>query len=81
MSPPTAFINNMRRLRTEQGLTQEQLADRSGLHLTTIARIETGKRDPKVSVVVQIACGLGVPASALMEGMGASTPEPVSTER
>jgi len=62
MSCVLAFAKN------ERGLTQERLAELSDLHLTEIARIETRKRDPGVKIVAKIAHGLGVPASALMEG-------------
>ncbi|MGN6372151.1 MAG: helix-turn-helix domain-containing protein [Solirubrobacteraceae bacterium] len=70
MEPLAVFAENLRRLRAEHGLTQECLADQAGLHLTTIARIETCRRDPKVSVVAKIANGLGVPASELFKGVG-----------
>jgi transcriptional regulator with XRE-family HTH domain len=64
-----AFASNVRRLRHEKGLTQERLAELADLHLTDIARIETRRRDPGVKVVAKIAHGLGVPASALLEGV------------
>lgn len=75
MEPLQAFAENMRRLRAKHGLTQERLADQAGLHLTTIARIETQKRDPKVSVVAKIAYGLGVPTSELFEGVEVQDPD------
>ena len=72
MEPLEAFASNVRRLRTERGLTQERLAERAGLHMTDIARIETLRRDPGVRVVVKVARGLGVPASQLFEGVEAA---------
>ncbi len=69
MEPLEAFAANVKRLRTERALTQEQLAELSGLHMTDIARIETLRRDPGVKVVAKIAYGLQVPASSLMEGV------------
>lgn len=78
MEPLEAFAANMRRLRGEQGMTQERLAERAGLHLTTIARIETLRRDPKVSVVAKIAKGLDVPASALFGGVEARDADPAA---
>ena len=38
------FGDAVRALRREAGLTQEQLADKTGLHVTYIAGIETGRR-------------------------------------
>ena len=35
-------MTDMRSIRTELGLTQEELADRLALHQTTISRMETG---------------------------------------
>ena len=69
MEPLEAFAANVKRLRIEQDLTQEKLAELSGLHMTDIARIETLRRDPGVKVVAKIAHGLQVPAGRLMEGV------------
>jgi transcriptional regulator with XRE-family HTH domain len=69
VEPLAAFAANLRRLRTERGLTQERLAELADLHMTDIARIETLRRDPGVKVVAKIAQGLGVPASELMDGI------------
>ncbi len=72
MDPLRAFATNVRRLRNERDLTQEHLAERAGLHMTDIARIETLRRDPGVRVVAKIAFGLGVPTSELFVGVEAS---------
>lgn len=69
MEPLEAFAANVRQLRSQRGLTQEQLAERSGLHMTDIARIETLRRDPGIKVVAKIAHGLDVQASVLLEGV------------
>jgi transcriptional regulator with XRE-family HTH domain len=69
MEPLQAFAANVRRLRQERKLTQERLAELAGLHMTDIARIEGLKRDPGIKVIVKIASGLGVPTSALFEGV------------
>lgn len=67
MEPLEAFAANVRRLRTERGLTQERLAELADLHMTDIARIETLRRDPGVKVIAKIARGLSVPASELLK--------------
>ena len=61
------FGDAVREIRREAGLTQEQLADRSGLHVTYIAGIETGRRNPSVRSIVALAEGLGVDAWHLLE--------------
>lgn len=58
----------LRRVRTERGLTQEQLADVSGLHRTEISLLERGERKPLLETVVALCRGLGVtPAELLHE--------------
>jgi transcriptional regulator with XRE-family HTH domain len=69
MEPLEVFAANVRRLRQERGLTQERLAEQSGLHMTDVARIETLRRDPGVKVVAKIARGLDVPACELLRGV------------
>ncbi len=69
MDPLTVFAANVRRLRVDRGLTQEQLAERSGLHLTDIGRIERARRDPGVRVAAKVARGLDVDLSMLYENV------------
>jgi transcriptional regulator with XRE-family HTH domain len=58
---------NIKRLRKEQGYSQEALADVCGMHRTYISGIERGERNPTVTVVAKIAKGLKVQASVLLE--------------
>jgi transcriptional regulator with XRE-family HTH domain len=58
---------NMQRLRAEKGWSQEELADRSGLHRTYISGVERGVRNPTVTVVEKIAKALDVPFAALLD--------------
>lgn len=67
MEPRTRFGQNMRTTRLSQGLSQEQLAGRAGLHSTEISRLERGVRDPRLSTIVRIAQALNVPLAALVE--------------
>lgn len=53
-------------LRNERGLTQERLAERSGLHRTYISLIERGARQPTLSVIFELAGALDVQPSTLM---------------
>lgn len=55
----------MRRARIAANLTQESLADNSGLDRSYIGGVERGERNPTLSVIEKIAAGLGVPAAHL----------------
>jgi transcriptional regulator with XRE-family HTH domain len=66
-----AFAARVKAERNERKLTQEQVADRSGLHLTYIAGIESGRRNPTLLSIVAIAAGLGVCPKDLLDGMEA----------
>ena len=50
----------IRELRRRQGLSQERLAERSGLHWTYISDLERGQQTPTVDVVNRLARALGV---------------------
>ncbi|WP_299424200.1 helix-turn-helix transcriptional regulator [Sphingomonas bacterium] len=50
---------NVRRLRTEAKLTQEQLAFAAEIDLTYVGGIERGKRNPSVLVLARVAMALG----------------------
>lgn len=56
----------IRKHRLAAGLSQEQLAERSGLHWTYVSQIESGKRNLSVDVLRRIARALKTPASKLM---------------
>jgi transcriptional regulator with XRE-family HTH domain len=45
-------------LRRKNGMTQEQLADNSGLDRVAIANIETGVRRPTVTTIYRLAKGM-----------------------
>lgn len=47
-------------------MTQEEVAERSGVHATEVSRIEAGKRDPRVSTVQRLAKAVGVPPGDLL---------------
>jgi len=62
-----AFGTNLRQARERLGLTQEQVAQRSGVHSTEVSRIEGGKRDPKVSTVERLAKAVEVKPGRLLD--------------
>lgn len=51
---------NFARLRREKRLTQEQVADRSGLSQQYISDLERGRRNPTVITLYELAQALGV---------------------
>ena len=48
-------------------MTQEQLAEATGVHRVTIARIETGDVSPKAETLKRLADALGVLVDDLIE--------------
>lgn len=57
---------NVRRLREEKGWSQEDFADRAGIHRTYVSDIERGRRNPTIIVVERLAKPLNVPAGELL---------------
>jgi XRE family transcriptional regulator, regulator of sulfur utilization len=61
----------VRTRRTEQGISQESLANLAGLHRTYISMLERGIRNPSLTVILQLAEALGTGASTLMADLEA----------
>ena len=55
------------KLRQARGWSQEQLAARAHVHRVYVARLETARQDPRVSVLLKIARALKVRMSDLVE--------------
>lgn len=53
-----ALGNAIKQLRTQAGLSQEQLAERASTDLTQIGGIERGTRNPSYSTLVRVAKAL-----------------------
>lgn len=60
------FGGNVRRVRQERGLTQEQLAFEASIDLTYLGGIERGRRNPSLLVIARIAEGLGIQPAELL---------------
>jgi transcriptional regulator with XRE-family HTH domain len=60
-----AFGHLVRQARTTAGLSQEELADRSGLDRSYVGGIERGERNPTLLVIFKIAQGLSLSVSQL----------------
>jgi transcriptional regulator with XRE-family HTH domain len=59
--------SNVRRLREEKGWSQEDYADRAGIHRTYVSDIERGRRNPTVTVVEKLAAPLRIRAGELLD--------------
>lgn len=66
-----ALGQNVRKIREAKQLTQEKLAELSGLDPTYISGIERGLRNPVIKNVARIAKALGLTTSQLCEGVNA----------
>ena len=65
---------NLRRLRTQRGLSLEKLAQQSGVSRAMLGQIELGQSAPTINVLWKIASGLGVTFSALIAAPQRSGP-------
>jgi transcriptional regulator with XRE-family HTH domain len=64
------FADNLRRLRTNAGLSQEALADLCDLHRTEISLLERCQRSPRLETIVLLARGLQLrSAGDLLDGI------------
>jgi len=61
----TQFGKRVRELRVATGLSQEELAFRSGVHRTYLGGIEQGKRNPSLKNIAAIAKALGITLAEL----------------
>jgi transcriptional regulator with XRE-family HTH domain len=66
MGTQAKFGQNIRKARTKAGLTQEQLAERAGLHANFYARVERGEENPSYETIEKIVKALKVKSSEVM---------------
>ncbi|WP_283124758.1 helix-turn-helix transcriptional regulator [Angelakisella massiliensis] len=77
MSELTQIIGKrIRGFRQRQGLSQEALAERCGLHVTYIGQVERGEKNASMESIQKIAAGLGISLDRLFEKI-----EPVSAQK
>ena len=63
------FGRNVCLARRQRGLSQEQLAARTGLSRDTIHKLEGGKRFPRLATVLVLADAFGIDPCALLQGL------------
>ncbi len=70
LSPALKTLGNrIRKRRTEMDISQEGLAERSGLHWTFIGQVERGQRNLSVHNLLKVAKGLTLDPGDLVTGL------------
>jgi XRE family transcriptional regulator, regulator of sulfur utilization len=69
MKADPALAATLRRLRTQRGETQEDLAHSAGITVAAFARIERGDANPTWTTVIRIAAALEITLTALGEAV------------
>ena len=63
------FGERLKRLRKKQGLTQEELAEKTEVHSVTVSKWETGEQIPKTLTLKRLASALHVSEDELLNGV------------
>ncbi len=73
------FAVRLKELRTKAGLTQQELAEKAGLHTMSVTKLELQSREPSWKTVEALATALGVECTAF--SVKAKKPAPVKRGR
>ena len=60
------FAVNLRRLRREKGMSQEELADAASINRTYVSKLETGVTYAGLEIIGKLAEVLGIEAAELL---------------
>ena len=60
------FPEHLAALRKQKGLTQQQLAEKIGVHVVQLRRYEAGSSQPTLDVIRAMALALGISADELL---------------
>lgn len=62
-----AFARRLRTVRNEHSISRHTLASGAGMLETEVARYERGGREPRLTTILRLARGLGVPPGELLD--------------
>jgi transcriptional regulator with XRE-family HTH domain len=65
----SAFGAQVKALRAEKGMTQEELSQRSGLAIRFLQDVEAGNKQASIKTVFKLADGLGVKPDQLLNNI------------
>jgi transcriptional regulator with XRE-family HTH domain len=68
-----ALAERIRSLREQKKWSQEEFADRCGLHRTAIGFLERAERNPRLDTLLTLSKGLGISVSELLQGLESRT--------
>ena len=68
-SPKSLFGKAIRALREERGYSQEELAERAGLHRNYVGGVERGERNVALENIVKLAVALSVRTRDLFDSL------------
>lgn len=54
-------------LRRERGFSQEELAEKAGIHRTYVSQLERGLKSPTLAILIKIADALGINCSDILK--------------
>ena len=66
MGSQKQFGKNIRIARNKTKLTQQQIADKAGVHVNYYARIERGEENPSYEALEKIIKALGIKSSGVL---------------
>ena len=66
MTPQERFAINLRKARTEAGVSQEELGYLCDLHRTEVSLLERAGREPRLATIVKLAGALKTTPSAAL---------------
>jgi transcriptional regulator with XRE-family HTH domain len=60
------LLMRLKECREQNGLSLRALGMKSGVHFVSLANIEAGKKDPRLSTLLKLTKALGVPLAELV---------------
>jgi transcriptional regulator with XRE-family HTH domain len=78
--PGTGFGPRLKELREKAGLSQAQLAEKTGMNVFGVAKLEQGHREPSWATVLLITKALNVDCTAFSESGDAKSEDKSQSE-